>query len=484
MNNIGGGVSRRLQRGQKILDNLSSNGVINPDSRNFLLAALDPYHDSEFPVPIGYPDGCTQRSVVRCINMSTTVGKEGEPTGAWNCIMSTQPFLDSIALRRTGMVPGTEREATTVIEWDGTTEGYSGPAEIQRFINIDQYEASDTTGWSDISRQNASIGGFEVEARYIEGLGRVIGVGIEVHNVTPELYRGGTVTVGEIPQSSCTDYPLNLVYRDPIDGGTGFNYNNVVSKVKPLVGRPDSLYEAMQYPGTRQWEAKDGIYMVLPLITTENEPSTAEYTTPMIEGPLHLESVSGTINTSPILVCPTNPGTTIAKVRHVSGPMKWTPLASKFAYFTGLSAETKLTFNVRVFYESFPTTADRDILPLATPSPDIDPHALALYQHCMTHLPIAVPVGENGLGEWFAQAVVEFSDVVGLGLSAMGVPFGAQMAGGAKALANTYLKVQSNKKKTAGKPRSTAPVLARQNKKNRKRIKNASGGVTMPLKKP
>lgn len=483
MNSNGHGVSRRLQRGQRILDNLSSHGVINPDSKNFLLAALDPYHDREFPVPTGYPDGCTQRSVVRCINMSSTVGSEGE--GGWNCIISTQPFLDSIGMRRTGLPPETQRHKSTIIEWDGTNEGYDTAAVVEKFINIDRYTEETTTGWSDINRIHAaSTGGFELEARYIEGLGRILGVGLEVHDVTPELYKGGTVTVGEIPQSPVTSYPMNLLYRTPIEGGTGFYYTGTTSKVKPIVGRPDSLYEAMQYPGTRQWEAKDGVYMVLPLTTTENEPSTSEYTTPMIQGPDSIELETGQDNVSQILVCPSEPGARVTSTRQIAGPMKWTPLSSKFAYFTGLSPETKLTINVRVFYESFPTVADRDILPLATPSPDIDPHALALYQHCMTHLPIAVPVGENGLGEWFAQAVSEFSDVVGLGLSAIGVPFASQIAGGAKMIANDYLKTQAKKKVAKGKPNATAPVLVATNKRRRQKQKNKQGGVTMPLRKP
>lgn len=483
MNNNGHGVSRRLARGQRILENLTSHGVINPDSKNYLLAALDPYHDREFPVPTGYPDGCTQRSVVRCINMSTTVAAN-DSSPDWNCIISTAPFLDTIALRRTGSLPDTQRHKSTVVEWDGTSQGYDTTALPIKFINVDTYAGSQMNQWSEVDRDTAEVvTGFEMEDRFIEGMGRILGVGLEVHNVTPELYRGGTVTVGEIPQTAASDFPLNLLYRTAVEGGTGFTYQSTASQVRPINGRPASLYEAMQYPGTRQWEAKDGLYMVLPLVTTENEPQASEYITPMIYGPSSLESESGP-NVSPVLICPTEPGERITSTRQIGGPMKWTPLATKFAYFTGLSPETKLTINVRVFYESFPTTADRDILPLATPSPDLDPHALALYQHCMTHLPIGVPVGENGLGEWFAQAVSEFSDVVGLGLSAIGVPFASQIASGAKMIANDYLKTQAKKKVSKGKQNSTAPILVAQNKKRKQRQKNKSGGVTMPLRKP
>lgn len=93
-------------------------------------------------------------------------------------------------------------------------------------------------------------------------------------------------------------------------------------------------------------------------------------------------------------------------------------------------------------------------------------------------------MGENGLGEWFAQAVSEFSDVVGLGLSAIGVPFASQIASGAKMIANDYLKTQAKKKVSKGKQNSTAPILVAQNKKRKQRQKNKSGGVTMPLRKP
>lgn len=483
MSSNGTGLSRRLQRGQRILDNLSSNAVISSDSRNFLLAALDPYHDSEFPVPIGYPDGCTERSVVRCINMSTTISCPSSITGDWSCILSTNPFLNSLTQRATKF-PNNSRHNTTIIEWDGVTEGYVDGSVATQFINIDSYEGEQTDQWGDVNRDTAAANtGFVVESRFLQGVGRIIGFGLEVHNVTPDLYKGGTVTVGEMPQASHTMYPLNMLYKQPVTDGTGTTYSNLIESVKPMASRPDSLYDAMQYPGSRQWEAKDGVYMVVPLTTIENEPLAAEYVYPMVHKSSERENTD-TRNTSSVMVTPTEAGTVIGQARELPHPMKWAPLVSKFAYFTGLAKETKLTVNVRVFYESFPTTADRDILPLATPSPDIDTHALALYQHCMTHLPIAVPVGENGLGEWFAQAVSEFSDVVGLGLSAMGVPFASQMASGAKMIANDYLKAQASKNKPRAKKAAPAPPLAIKNKKRKQKRKNTSGGVTTPLRRP
>lgn len=365
-----------------------------------------------------------------------------------------------------------KRNNNVVLESLDGTSNYLGTAQ-EHFIDIDRYTDS-ADDYSQIAKpdQVAHSDGFSLDPTLAKGIGRFIGCGIEVHNVTPELYRSGTVTVGEVPQATIPEWTLNqlnVLTTDTTNNSLSpkpryQSRTEVATTVRAMSNRPATLAEAMLYPGSQQWEAKDGLYMVLSQQGISNEPAPPEYVFPVFWNQQVDETPTNATNTSALLVVPTEsaPDTSIGQCSR--GPMKWAPLTSKFAYFSGLNAESKLTINCRLFYESFPSYLQQDILTLSSPSPDLDPHALALYQHAMTHLPIAVPVGMNGLGEWFAEAVSEFADVAGLGLSALGVPFATQIAGGAKALADRYIKTQAKKDTAAGKV-TTATVLAKKKKK-------------------
>jgi len=220
--------------------------------------------------------------------------------------------------------------------------------------------------------------------------------------------------------------------------------------------------------------------MVLQQEGIENPPRSTDYIFPFFWNQETDEDVLS-MNTSAIMVVPSQTGGQLEMTS--ASPTKWAPLVTKFAYLTGLSPETKLTINCRIFYETFPSILEEDILTLATPSPDIDPHALAFYQHCVTHLPVGVPVSMNGLGDWFAEAVSEFSDVLELGLSATGIPFASQIAKGSKALADRYIKTRAATQKAQGKTASTAMSLAERKKKERAKRRKAAG-VTAPAIPP
>jgi len=467
------------------MENLSKNDVITQESKHWLLAALDPYHDTEFPVPSGMPDGTTARSVVRCINKSITVSA---PTsipvgGEWNLVLSNSQILDRNTMRLTKGGNQYWRDNNTLIEYDGAAEGYAAGAVVNDFINIDSYGPA-TVDWSELNRSSVlENNGFSLQESVSTGIGRLIGAGIECHNVTPELYRSGTVTVGELPQAEADPFGFNQQYHQTLvvsggGGGTLGVYTGTSSTVRALNCRPVDLDAAMLYPGTRQWEAKDGLYMVLHQQDLENRPSQPSYTYPVFFNQTVPEQV--TVNNNEAwMVTPSQPDLKNSLVRTGRAPVKWAPFTSKFAIFTGLSHETKLTFNLRMFYETFPSATDSDILSLATPSPDFDPHALELYQHALTHLPIGVPVGYNGLGDWFARAVSEFADVAGLGLSALGVPFASQIASGSKALADKYIKSEAAKKVAAGKTTSAIVKTEAQRKKKKEAAKR-QGGVTSP----
>lgn len=456
--------------------------MIEPDSRDFLIAALDPYHDREFDIPKGYPDACTEKSVVRCFNFTTTIAAPEGVASTWDCIINNSPFLGARSMKITSDA-GTSRQNNLIVENIDGAVGYKPGVWARRFLNIDSYIPNGTgvvnyaeTEFPSIFGPAATTG-FQLSASQLGGIGRIVGCGFEVHNVTPELYRAGTVTIGEVPQSDTTcafcfmnqDRAPVVVDSAPSSNTFYERVYNVPVTVRPQICRPSSSADLMVIPGSVQWEAAKGAYVVLGLQSaTSNEPSPVDYVQPLWWNS-EVSETGSDVNESNLGVIPTDPLATGLSGRCSAAPVKWTSLATKCAYFTGLSPETKLTINVRIFYESFPSNREYDILTLATPSAQYDPHAIELYQRCLTHLPVGVPVGMNGLGEWFAMAVSEFADVAGLGLSAMGVPFATQLAGGAKVLADRYIKADAAKKSAQGKS-NTVTQIANRKRKKKKRV--------------
>jgi len=78
-----------------------------------------------------------------------------------------------------------------------------------------------------------------------------------------------------------------------------------------------------------------------------------------------------------------------------------------------LSLQTTLFIRWNLYIERFPDSSLPDLVVLATPSPEYDPKALEAYSIALQDMPVAVPVAENGIGDWFSGVVNKISSVVG-----------------------------------------------------------------------
>jgi len=131
------------------------------------------------------------------------------------------------------------------------------------------------------------------------------------------------------------------------------------------------------------------------------------------------------------------------------------------------------------FLETFPATDDVEILPLATPSAEFDPEILDLYSRVSTDLPVAVPVNENGLGDWFYDAAITAAKYLGPILSRAGHPL-LQAAGTA---ANAIYEV-SQQKPTSGANQTTPNTWEKPPKqKFRPGVANWEGNIPERKKK-
>jgi len=172
---------------------------------------------------------------------------------------------------------------------------------------------------------------------------------------------------------------------------------------------PQSVNEALRLPNARQWDAREGCYVISPLHRHEVPVHLANYTQPMyyntlpgdavIHGPtLNSFGTGGSGTTPPFVNAPVD--------------QNFTNFDQTGAMFSGLTPQTTLTVNYRLYVEVFPT-ASNALANFSKPSPLYDPLALQLYADICWKAPIGVEVKYNGLGDWFMDGIKSVSAALG-----------------------------------------------------------------------
>ena len=87
------------------------------------------------------------------------------------------------------------------------------------------------------------------------------------------------------------------------------------------------------------------------------------------------------------------------------------PIHQAGVILEGLHPTASITVNWCVIVESFPSV-NTPLTVLATPSARFDPMALEIYSRALNRMPVAVPVRENGLGQWFSDLISEIEPFV------------------------------------------------------------------------
>jgi hypothetical protein len=400
---------------------------ISVDGWNWLLSALDPFHDIQHALA-GYPDLSGASSVVLEIVRtytvdSTTLGGSNQCTVfmcPWSMISSTNTV--------NGFEAGYMALPVTNLASTGSGPGSSGwglgPNAATGMLVISSSpftpDEGKTTGGVCIDvRPNPDItvptGGFNLNRRTrlnhdITSPHRVIGGGFEVTNTTAPLYKSGNVVVFDSPSnwSTGTTLTTTLQYNGAV-AESSFDLTGPLS-FRSVLGPPSTIAQAMQMHGAKQFAAADGAYCTMKFSTVANDPtSNFSYTS--------TSSPSGTslLNTNKedsLIVCQQGLTTHAANANFQAGTdqalgisqggniFAYTALNGCGAWFTGLDpVNTSLQVTAKWFIEVFPTPFfDPTLLPIATPSAGFDPVALEVYSRIVSKLPGGVPVGQNQLG--------------------------------------------------------------------------------------
>jgi len=438
----------------------------SPDANAWLKAAIDPFHDQPLKLA-GYPDSETAPVVVQSVTQTLAVTKPGVvgATDTWDCHIFSLPY----ACVETNY-PGTFFDAARITDGYYDAEQLLGANTIgsapitpttshlnfatnpeASYIQKNPYTMSllnvhagkrdfrsipdglQTTGFVGTDFDQISI---TLPPTATAGRRRLIAQGFEVTNVTPDIYKSGTVTAYRVPQSRSEFHGVSsdmqilsapvgtppkqkspLVANDYTGWSSGLHPRMFDKFSLP----PADISAAMSYSGSLQWAAKDGAYVVCRLSDIENPMRENERKTVMFAAndqstlPTNTQALLPLVEDCRVMYSHTQQAGSTADDRanftyhERSAPGGvYTPFDTSGVFLTGLSPQTVLTITYKQFWEIAPRVNDKATSALVyttQPSAYHDPEALEAYSRIASLLPVAVPVRENALGDWFRRAL-------------------------------------------------------------------------------
>lgn len=358
------------------------------------IAATDPFHDNPIEHIRGWPDLETQPSVIRLIKRSVTIKA---PDAGSNIELFTYPVIDSSVTNRS-----TRRNCVI----DQVNQSVSDLASCAPVV-IHSYNAANASNmmlnnWT----EEQTLG---IEQDYLTSPTRIIGMGVEVRDVTAPLYRQGVCTVYQVPQTQDEDSTFNFKAMTLTSGLTKIA---TVQDGRIFTPNCQTIRQALAFEGSRQWKAEEGAYLVIPFSSKDNIATPPEYTMPCIRALAQDMDSIGTLNTTTLYTGNFASGGA-AGDNFVFMPHMFTPMHSKGVILSGLSEHSTFQINANFFLETFPRTSDDPLVTLARPSCEYDPVALELISKTMKTIPVAVPVSENGLGDFFLDVVEKVAPTIG-----------------------------------------------------------------------
>lgn len=365
----------------RTLDALEKHSSLSHDGRSWLIAACDPFHDTDITLA-GYPDVNTSSTIVQLVKKQLQIATNvGFGTANWDASIVMFPTMANISLPFQATVsPLGEVTATATSATPFVTGGL--------VVNI---AISGNPLWPSATVTPTNFATFQVDcSEFIKGDVRIIGMAFEVVNTTSQLSRQGQVTVFRmptVPTLTKIDYLLALNTGNT----TGYASTSAYSHRFP----PATINDAQLLFGSRSWAAEAGNYTVCRQNSEENKLQAPDWIQDMY-------TADSTPTTPSTVFLASQPGFAgfAGKPADIHAPYDISG-----AHYTGLSSTTTLTVNVRWLLERSPGPNEPDLVVLATPSSSYDPLALELYTHCMQKMPPAVKLAENPLGEWFRSAL-------------------------------------------------------------------------------
>jgi hypothetical protein len=397
---------------------------ITPEGLNWLTLATDPFHDTALS-PAGYPDMNTCNSLVQCFTFTQSVASNLGSSALWDAQVVFNP-LSNVTIPVGGYASGLQP-----ITYQPNTGLVVGAPTPNPIIFGGYNVLTGPTGF-DWSIPSTSITNAAQSLAYpvtgAAGQFRLIGAGVEVVNTTPDLYRGGSVTVYRSP-STAQERNAYVWTNVPTANGYALNVNGYSLP-------PTTQAGAQLYPTSKTWGAEEGCYCTATMSTTENFFLTPAINMPFWwSPPSNVTLTTGGTSTAYSFL----PAIAASQTGATSTTAQVLPYDTHGAIFTGLNPNTTLQVTTKYFIERIPTITEPDLLVLTRAPSPFDPMALELYTRTIQQLAVGVMVKENPLGEWFSEVldtVAEWAPRIGNAVGGPASIIGNVVGQGARAIRN------------------------------------------------
>lgn len=435
---------------------------MTPDGIDFLRTAFDPFHDFQV-LPAGYPDVDDARSIVLCYTQAETVSAPG--TGSWDLMVWNAPLQFTAFLHDAPSAPAQWMAApmNDFAQYINVQLADGDPAAYVSTFNVYRADSGDDLFVDDGAWAPTDFVATSYSAKMTNLLGhasRIIGLGFEVHDISAEINKQGSVTVGTVPTNTQMKVREYFAHSDraatpPADG----HYS---VKSIDFMGPPSTLAQATAYPNSTTWEAKKGVYVVPRLSSVSNPVNMVEPATivglPRAVLPTGVAATTHVFTTTPEIVVVRDTEGSEYDTR-IPGPVQFADFNTSFAFFSGLHPDGQFRVTMRSYVEYFPRH-DQDLLAVATPSPGLDEKALRLYSEIARNVPVGVPVDFNAKGTWWKMVSKVIKDVAPIAAPIIGavapetIPF---MAAGTAAYEAGKAFKAARKSKNAAKKSQQRP---------------------------
>jgi len=403
----------KITQAEEILNKCQSKTKLTPEGKEWLIAVLDPLHDTKLLCK-GMPDKEVAPSVVEPVPSTVKIVSPYASDQQWGFHI----YLDDFAIGSQSQYGPNDRAQGDVLYVDTTTSGTVTRKMPYGGLNIVYF--NETAGGTADNCYDAPIQPSgtvnltdqrSLDPSYYYGKNRVIGAGLEIVNTTSELYKAGSLLVYEEPRISRDITSLSMVQNS--SGGT--TYKSISTVIETAT--PRGVQDAIKLPGSKQWDAAKGCYFVQTMSTTDNyaampEVLAAAFTTDQSKWPTVVQS--DPVITQPIY-SPT--GTAVSYGGFVVGSYNFNrrkPFNKKGCILSGLTPQSTFTVNWMEIIEKFVSTQDTVLLTFATPSPAEDPLAIEVYTKIARDMPVGAHFDENDFGDWFMGIAKAIGIAVGI----------------------------------------------------------------------
>jgi hypothetical protein len=371
---------------------------LTPDERAYFIAVTDIFHDKPYNV-IGRPSLSTQLQNTTVVNSERTLSIDdfpalaASPATSWDLNLTSLPVVTSFTIEN-ATDSGYNIQPTSV-PYNYRVGGITGWASDAGFdtwdpsINLDPPITmnADTFFFPDYTYLSAWT--TPIKPVYYE----VLSMGFEVYNVTPDLYKGGSV----------------VRYRVPTQNRKASRYVELATATPPLTPTsprseywcmpmpPANSQEATLYPDSIVADAKEGTYSMHTL-----QDGVSDYRLSGNDRFYFGPNANFTASSSGNCLVSAS---TFSPTYDYDCPSVRGDFDIVGAYFTGLPRETKLTVRYRIIVSTVPSPDNPQLLALAKVSPDANYKLNSLISHIQADFMPGVPVWMNPKGEWFKKVV-------------------------------------------------------------------------------